>query len=458
LKREIQKDTKHKALRKTFRKSANVITDLKPCFMMSPLSVAKNIEKGSIEFDAVIFDEASQVEPETAISSLIRADQAIIVGDAKQLPPTDFFRADVEDDGDVREDLESILDETSTALPKEQLMWHYRSRDNELIEFSNHHYYGNRLKTFPGNNADLDTGVEFEYVKDGIYDRGGSSKNEKEAEKAVDLIEKHAEDKPEKSLGVVAFSSSQREAIEDELYLRKQKNPKLQNFTSEDKLEDFFVKSLENVQGDQRDVMIFGVGYGPDENGKITMNFGPLNRKGGERRLNVAITRAKEKVIVVTSMQPGDLDTSRTSSKGPKHFKKYLEYAKNGDQVLERDINANDQEEFDSEFEEAVYTTLQEEGLDVTTQVQSSGYSIDLAVKHPDKPGKYILGVECDGAAYHSTKTARERDRLRQSVLEDLGWKIHRIWSTDWIRDEKGQVKKILDKVDDLKKDGKVTE
>jgi superfamily I DNA and/or RNA helicase len=451
LKREIQKDTKHKALRKTFRKSANVITDLKPCFMMSPLSVAKNLEKGSIEFDTVIFDEASQVEPETAISSLIRADQAIIVGDTKQLPPTDFFRADVEDDEDVREDLESILDETSTALPKEQLMWHYRSRDNELIEFSNHHYYGNRLKTFPGNNAELDTGAEFEYVEDGMYDRGGSSKNEKEAERVVDLIEKHAEDKPEKSLGVVAFSSSQREAIEDELYLRKQKNAKLQKFASEDKLEDFFVKSLENVQGDQRDVMIFGIGYGPDENGKITMNFGPLNRKGGERRLNVAVTRAKEKVIVVTSMQPGELDASRTSSKGPKHFKKYLEYAKNGDQVLERDISANDQEEFDSEFEEAVYTTLQEEGLNVTTQVQSSGYSIDLAVKHPEKPGKYILGIECDGAAYHSTKTARERDRLRQSVLEDLGWNIHRIWSTDWIRNEEREIEKIKDKIGQIK-------
>lgn len=454
LKREIQKDTKHKALRKTFRRSADIITGLKPCFMMSPLSVAKNIEKGSIEFDTVIFDEASQVEPETAISSLIRADQAIIVGDTKQLPPTNFFHADVEDDEDVREDLESILDETSTALPKEPLMWHYRSKDNELIEFSNKKYYGNRLKTFPGNNADLDTGVEFEYVEEGIYDRGGSSKNEKEAERVVDLIEKHAEERPEKSLGVVAFSSSQREAIEEELYLRKQENPELQKFTSENGLEEFFVKSLENVQGDQRDVMIFGVGYGPDKSGKITMNFGPLNRKGGERRLNVAVTRAKEKVIVVTSMQPGELDTSRTSSKGPKHFKKYLEYAKNGEQVLERDTKTSGQVEFDSEFEEAVYNALQEEGLDVTTQVESSGYSIDLAVKHPEKPGKYILGIECDGAAYHSTKTARERDRLRQDVLEGLGWDIHRIWSTDWIRNKEREIEKINQKVKRLAEDG----
>jgi very-short-patch-repair endonuclease len=450
LKREIQKDSRHKALRKTFQRSAGVITSLKPCFMMSPLSVAKNIEKGSVDFDTVIFDEASQVEPETAISSLIRAEQAIIVGDTKQLPPTDFFRADVEDDEDVREDLESILDETSTALPKEQLMWHYRSKDNELIEFSNKKYYGNRLKTFPGNNADLDTGVEFEYVEAGIYDRGGSSKNEKEAERVVDLIENHAEEKPEKSLGVVAFSSSQREAIEDELYLRKQENPELQKFTSENGLEEFFVKSLENVQGDQRDVMIFGVGYGPDKSGKITMNFGPLNRKGGERRLNVAVTRAKEKVIVVTSMQPGELDVSRTSSKGPKHFKKYLEYAKNGDQVLDKDTKESGQVEFDSEFEEAVYTALQEEGLDVTTQVESSGYSIDLAVKHPEKPGKYILGIECDGAAYHSTKTARERDRLRQEVLEGLGWEIHRIWSTDWIRNKEEEIEKIKSKIESL--------
>lgn len=458
LKREINKDSKHKALRKTFSRASEVITSLKPCFMMSPLTVAKNIHKGSIEFDTVIFDEASQIEPETAVSSLIRADQAIIVGDTKQLPPTKFLDAEVEDDDDVREDLESILDETSSALPKEKLLWHYRSKDNELIEFSNRYYYQNRLKTFPGNDNNLDTGVEFEYVEDGVYDRGESSKNRKEAERVADVIEEHVEEKPEKSLGVVAFSSKQREAIREELHLRKEQNRELRKFTSGEGLEQFFVKSLENVQGDERKKMIFSVGYGPDQNGEIHKFFGPLSKKGGERRLNVAITRAEEKVIVVSSMQPENLDVSNTSNKGPKHFKKYLQYAKHGDEVLKRDIKTSEQKDFDSEFEEAVYKKLEEEGLDVTTQVESSGYSIDLAVKHPEKPGKYILGIECDGAAYHSTKTARERDRLRQSVLEDLGWNIHRIWSTDWIRDEEKEIEKILNEVQELKEDGKGTE
>lgn len=431
--------------------TSDVVTSLKPCFMMSPLSVAKNIHKESIEFDTVIFDEASQIEPETAVSSLIRADQAIIVGDTKQLPPTKFFDTEVEDDDDVREDLESILDETSSALPKEKLLWHYRSKDNELIEFSNRYYYGNRLKTFPGNDSELDTGVEFEYVEDGVYDQGGSRKNRKEAERVADLIEEHVEEKPDKSLGVVAFSSSQREAIREELHIRKERNKELRKFASGEGLEKFFVKSLENVQGDERKKMIFSVGYGPDENGEINKFFGPLSKKGGERRLNVAITRAEEKVIVVTSMQPEQLDVSTTSNKGPKHFKKYLKYAKHGDEVLKRDVKTSEEKDFDSEFEEAVYDRLTNEGLDITTQVESSGYSIDLAVKHPDKPGKYILGIECDGAAYHSTKTARERDRLRQSVLEDLGWNIHRIWSTDWIRDEEKQVEKIKNKIGKLK-------
>lgn len=455
LKREINKESKHKALRKTFSRASEVITSLKPCFMMSPLTVAKNIQKGSIEFDTVIFDEASQIEPETAVSSLIRADQAIIVGDTKQLPPTKFFDAEVEDDEDVREDLESILDETSSALPKEKLLWHYRSKDNELIEFSNRYYYQNRLKTFPGNDNDLETGVEFEYVEDGVYDRGESSKNRKEAKRVADLIEKHVEEKPEKSLGVVAFSSKQREAIREELHIRKEQNRELRKFTSGEGLEQFFVKSLENVQGDERKKMIFSVGYGPDKNGEIHKFFGPLSKKGGERRLNVAITRAEEKVIVVSSMQPENLDVSNTSNKGPKHFKKYLKYAKHGDEVLKRNVKTSEQKDFDSEFEEAVYDRLTEEGLDVTTQVESSGYSIDLAVKHPNMPGKYILGIECDGAAYHSTKTARERDRLRQSVLEDLGWKIHRIWSTDWIRNEEKEIEKIVSEINAIREGGK---
>ncbi|MFB6245465.1 MAG: DUF4011 domain-containing protein [Candidatus Nanohaloarchaea archaeon] len=453
LKREINKQRRHKPLRVLFERSSNIITELKPCFMMSPLSVAQYLQLDSVEFDTVIFDEASQIEPQEAISSIIRADQAIVVGDTKQLPPTRFFKADVEDKEDVREDLESILDETASVLPEKYLLWHYRSKDEELISFSNHQYYDNRLKTFPSNDPETETGVDFQYVEDGVYDRGKSSKNRIEAERVVDRIEKHVENKPDKSLGIVAFSTSQQEAIREALADRRKDNPALEEFISKDQgIEDFFIKNLETVQGDERDVILFSIGYGPDEQGRINMNFGPLNSEGGERRLNVAVTRAKEKVDVISSLLPGELDVGRVSNVGPQHFKKYLEYAKaeKPSQVLERDQSYSSNLEFDSEFEEAVYDELESQGYDVVTQVESSGYSIDLAIKHPENPGKFILGIECDGAAYHSTKTARERDRLRQHVLEDLGWEIHRIWSTDWARNKREQVKKIDKKIEDL--------
>ncbi|MDY6778007.1 MAG: DUF3320 domain-containing protein, partial [Candidatus Nanohaloarchaea archaeon] len=232
---------------------------------------------------------------------------------------------------------------------------------------------------------------------------------------------------------------------------RRRDNPALDSYIREKEgLESFFVKRLEVVQGDERDIMLFSVGYGPDENGKITMNFGPLNHDGGERRLNVAVTRARDRVIVFSSLQPGDIDLSRTSATGVQHFKQYLEYAKHGEDVLSREESTSDTLEFDSEFEEAVYNALTDAGLDVDTQVQSAGYSIDLAIKHPDQPGKYVLGIECDGAAYHHSKTARDRDRGRQMVLEDLGWTIHRIWSPDWLSNKEREIEKIKEKVDDL--------
>lgn len=450
LRREIQKQRRHKPLRELFERTSNLVTRLKPCFMMSPLSVAQYIKRDSIKFDTVIFDEASQVMPQDAISSLIRSDQAIIVGDSKQLPPTRFFKADVEEAENVREDLESILDEATAVLPEKSLLWHYRSNSEELIDFSNHQYYNNRLITFPDTEV-TDTAVEFDYVEDGVYDRGGSSQNIPEAEHVADRVEQHVEENGDLSLGVVAFSSAQETAIQEELERRRAENPALDAFMSkEDSLHEFFVKRLEVVQGDERDVMIFSVGYGPDKAGKMSMHFGPLNHDGGERRLNVAVTRAKEKVVVVSSIQPGDIDLSRTNSRGVKHFKKYLEYAKNGEEVLTKDTSADQVLNFDSEFEEAVYTRLEKQGCDVVSQVQSSGYSIDLAIKHPEKPGKFVLGIECDGAAYHNSKTARDRDRLRQQVLEDLGWNIHRIWSPDWTHNQEREVKKIDEKIEEI--------
>lgn len=449
LRREIEKQRRLKPLRELFDEAGDMITRLKPCFMMSPLSVAQHLKTGSIEFDCVIFDEASQIMPQDAISSIIRADQAVFAGDTKQLPPTQFFDADVEANEDVREDLESILEEAAATLPEKHLRWHYRSRTDELIEFSNRKYYSGRLNTFPENDPNIETGVQFEYVPEGIYDRGGSRQNMPEARRIVDEIEALAESSPDKSVGVVAFSQAQERAIRDVIEERRTENQDLDAFVDErDALEGFFVKNLESVQGDERDVMLFSVGYGPDQSGKITMNFGPLNNDGGERRLNVAVTRAREEVVVFSSLQPGDIDLSRTNARGVKDFKHYLEYAKKGERALIRDDEPADTLAFDSAFEEAVYNALEAEGHDVETQIQSSGYSIDLAIRHPRQPGNYVLGIECDGAAYHSSKTARDRDRTRQMILEDLGWTIHRIWSPDWASQRKKELEAINEKIE----------
>jgi len=451
VRREAEKQRRHKPLRELFDEAGSFITKLTPCFMMSPLSVAQYLKADSIDFDTVVFDEASQIMPQDAVSSLIRADQAIIAGDTKQLPPTSFFHSDVETTEDVREDLDSILEETASVLPEKNLRWHYRSRTDELIQFSNHHYYNNSLRTFPENNPDVETGVSFEYVEDGVYDRGGSRQNEIEAQRVIDLIEAHAEERSDKSLGVVAFSGAQEQAIRDALAERREENPVLDAFVSQDDvLDEFFIKNLEMVQGDERDRMIFSVGYGPAQDGTISTNFGPLNKSGGERRLNVAVTRAKEQITVVCSMLPGDIDLSGSNSTGAQHFKNYLEYARKGEQALARNDQVTDTLDFDSQFEEAVYDALEAEGHDVVSQVHSSGYSIDLAIKHPEQPGKFILGIECDGAAYHSSKTARDRDRTRQMVLEDLGWTIHRIWSPDWASNREAQIQAINEKVDSL--------
>jgi very-short-patch-repair endonuclease len=282
-----------------------------------------------------------------------------------------------------------------------------------------------------------------------VYDRGGSRQNAVEAERVIDLIQDHAEERSDKSLGVVAFSSAQEQAIRDALEERREDHPVLDAFVDQDDvLDEFFIKNLEMVQGDERDRMIFSVGYGPAQDGTISTNFGPINKTGGERRLNVAVTRAKEHITVVSSTLPGEIDLSGSQSTGAKHFKNYLKYARQGEQALVRNDQVSNSLEFDSQFEEAVYDALEQEGYDVVSQVESSGYSIDLAIKHPEKPGEFILGIECDGAAYHSSKTARDRDRNRQMVLEDLGWNIHRIWSPDWTSNRERQIQQINEQVE----------
>lgn len=460
LKREINKQRRLMPLRKLFMSIPNLVTSLRPCFMMSPLSVSVFLEAQSYEFDMVIFDEASQVHTEDAIGAIMRGKQIIIVGDSKQLPPTSFFSTSLNDedfDVDSEEAIEdneagayeSILDEAVSVLPERSLRWHYRSRHEHLIAFSNIKIYNNQLITFPSSTESApDCGVEYVYVKDGVYDRGKKKNNINEAKKVADLVFEHFEKYPNRSLGVVTFSEAQQNAVDAAIRQKRLQNPYLDKFFIEDKEEPFFIKNLENVQGDERDTIIFSIGYAKDSKGIMYMNFGPLSREGGYRRLNVAITRAKYNVKLVGSIVPADIDLDKVSSEGVKMLRSYIEFAQQGISALEKELTYNYVLDFDSPFEEAVYDFLQSKGYNVVTQVGCSGFRIDMAVKHPMQSGKFAIGIECDGATYHSSRTARERDRLRQSVLEDMGWTIYRIWSTDWIKDPKTEEEKLINAVE----------
>ncbi len=444
LKRELSKQRKIMPIRRLFARIPNLLPALKPCLMMSPLSVSLFLESELYNFDLVIFDEASQVCTENAIGAIMRAKQIIVAGDNKQLPPTNFFSAttsdsdyDVLDDDEEFEDgdYESILDEMLTTFPERSLKWHYRSKNEELITFSNVKIYNQSLITFPSVGENIpDNGVEYVYVEDGIYDRGGKKNNINEAKRVAQMVFEHFKNGTNRSIGVIAFSSSQQQAIDDEITKLRLSNPMFEPFFNEDLDEPFFVKNLENVQGDERDIIIFSIGYAKDSKGVMYMNFGPLSRNGGYRRLNVAITRAKYNIKLVGSIRPTDIK-SDVNAEGVKMLRSYIEFATNGRIALESELNYNKFVDVDSPFEEAVYDFLVSKGYKITTQVGCSGYRIDMAVKHPTLDGRFVIGVECDGATYHSSRTARERDRLRQSVLEDMGWKFHRIWSTDWIKD-----------------------
>ena len=460
LKRELNKQRRLMPLRKLFMAIPNLITSLRPCFMMSPLSVSVFLEAQSYDFDLVIFDEASQVHTEDAIGAIMRGKQVIIVGDTKQLPPTSFFSTSINDeDFDVDSDVivddgdagayESILDEAVAILPERSLRWHYRSRHEHLIAFSNIKIYNNQLITFPSSTASApDCGVEYVYVKDGVYDRGGKKNNIIEAQKVADLVFEHFRRYPNRSLGVVTFSEAQQNAVDAAIRQKRLQNPNLDKYFIEDKEEQFFIKNLENVQGDERDTIIFSIGYAKDNKGIMYMNFGPLSREGGYRRLNVAITRAKHNIKLVGSIVPTDIDLEKVSSEGVKMLRSYIEFAQQGIIALEKELTFNNNLECDSPFEEAVYDFLQSKGYSVVTQVGCSVFRIDMAVKHPIHSGKFAIGIECDGATYHNSRTARERDRLRQAILEDMGWTIYRIWSTDWIKDPKTEEEKLINAVE----------
>ncbi|MEH2201907.1 DUF4011 domain-containing protein [Nostoc sp.] len=455
LKKEANKKSRYLPIRKllndTQKGMPNLVKALKPCWMMSPLSVSQYINPDVIHFDVLIFDEASQLRTEDVVPSIIRSNQVIVIGDKKQLPPTSFFST-----GDSQEDIgdeddasyESVLDECSRFMFGRTLKWHYRSQDERLIAFSNHHFYDDNLVTFPNPVQNPDLGVWFKHVPDGVYDRGKRRDNRREAQVVAQLALEHFQRFPEQSLGIIAFSEAQADAIREQIEILGKDHPNLETFCS-DNSPEFFLKALENVQGDERDAIILSVGYARDDQGKLSLNFGPLNRQGGERRLNVAVTRAKSKITLVSSIVAGDIDTTRTSSKGIKALHDYLEYAASGGEILQGNSHTNTLR-FDSPFEEDVYNTLVQQGYIIRTQVGCSGYRIDLGVVNNNHPGEFLLGIECDGASYHSSPTARDRDRLRQEVLERLGWKIHRIWSTDWFRNKPVQVHLLIEKIKQL--------
>ena len=446
LARELQKKRRHKPLRQLLSALGEELPRLTPCVMMSPLSIAQYLPADAARFDVVVFDEASQIPTWDAIGAIARGRQAVIVGDPKQLPPTAFFqRADNEEFDDELEvdELESILDECLGAnVPAIHLSWHYRSRDESLIAFSNHHYYEGKLVTFPGPIAG-DSMVRYRHVPEGVYEKGASRTNPGEARAIVAAMVKWLR-QPDfsDSLGVVTFNMEQQVLIQNLLEQARAQYPEIEPHFAEDAYEPVFVKNLESVQGDERDIILFSITYGPDQQGRVSMNFGPLNRAGGQRRLNVAITRARKAMWVFATLQAGQIDLGRTQAQGVADLKHFLEYAEKGPAALPETDESTEASRL-SAFEQAVSQALQARGWQVHGRVGVSRLRIDLAVVHPDDAEQYLAAIECDGPGYRQAATARDRDKLRELVLRRLGWELLRVWSPDWWTDPEGAAERL---------------
>ncbi|NOC47321.1 DUF3320 domain-containing protein [Ruegeria sp. HKCCD7559] len=445
------------AIRPLLENLGDVLPKLAPCVLMSPLSIAQYLPAGQATFDVVIFDEASQITTWDAIGAIARAKQSIIVGDPKQLPPTNFFGRSDEAEEDAEGmigDMPSILDEVATAgIPTRRLDWHYRSRDEALIAFSNHFYYDGGLVTFPAPSTGSEA-VTFHKI-DGTYARGAGRTNADEAKAIVALIRQRLtawlnhpeEDRP--TLGVITFNAQQQGLILDLLDKVRRDAPELEWFFAEEREEPVIVKNLENIQGDERDVMLFSITFAPDLAGKLSMNFGALNADGGEKRLNVAVTRARRELHVFASLTHDQIDLSRTRATGVRDLKTFLDYAERGPVALAaREEGSLGPAE--NPFEQAIAEAFRAKGWEVRTQIGVSGFRIDLGIVNPDRAGAYLAGIECDGATYHSSATARDRDKVRQAVLEGLGWTILRIWSTDWFRDPAAVVDRLHERLEAL--------
>lgn len=429
-------------IRKLFDSIPNLLRRMCPCMLMSPISVAQYIDPSFPKFDLVIFDEASQLPTSEAVGAIARGENVIVVGDPRQLPPTSFFSSNqVDEENYEKEDLESVLDDClALSMPQKHLLWHYRSRHESLIAFSNARFYENKLLTFP-SPADLVSEVKWVNV-DGYYDKGKTKQNPAEARAVVDEIVRRLLDENlrQESLGVVTFSVVQQNLIDDLLAEEFIKNPKLEEYANA-MYEPIFVKNLENVQGDERDVILFSVGYGPDKDGKVSMNFGPLNRDGGWRRLNVAVSRARRGMIVFSVIRPEQIDLSRTRSDGVAQLRAFLEFAARGKSALA--VNAEHGTAHTDGFAEAVAEELRRAGFDVKCGIGCSGFKIDAAIVDPDDPKRYLLGLICDSSNTLETTTARDRNILQPSVLQGLGWNLYHVHVLEWLDNKERLIDRI---------------
>jgi len=431
LQRNIRNGGRGTSIRKLFDTIPNLITRICPCMLMSPISVAQYIDVNNFKFDLVVFDEASQMPTCESVGAIARGKNLIVVGDPKQMPPTNFFSSNnIDEENLEKEDLESILDDClALSLPSKHLLWHYRSKHESLITFSNTQYYENSLLTFPSPD-DLTTKVKFIHIK-GFYDRGKSRQNSYEAKAVIEEIMKRLSD-PElskKSIGVVTFSSVQQILIDDMLTEAFKLKPDLELIATESS-EPIFIKNIENVQGDERDVILFSIGYGPDKDNKVNLNFGPINREGGWRRLNVAVSRARYEMKVFSTLTSDQIDITRTASLGVAGLKAFLEFAEKGKNSFT--VTNGKGRPHNNSIVEELALKLKDDGFLVDTNVGCSGFKIDLAITNPEKPSEYLLGVLCDGQNYKSSKTAKDREVIQTEVLRLLGWNIHKVWSCDW--------------------------
>ncbi|MFA5044972.1 MAG: DUF3320 domain-containing protein [Paludibacter sp.] len=455
LQKNIRNNGRGMSIRKIFDSIPTLVSRMCPCMLMSPISVAQYIDPNADKFDLIIFDEASQMPTYEAIGAIARGKNVIVVGDPKQMPPTNFFSTNTIDEENIEmEDLESILDDClALSMPSKYLLWHYRSKHESLIAFSNSEYYDNKLLTFPSPD-NQESKVRFVKIN-GFYDKGKSRQNKAEAQAVVDEIARRLKDETlrKKSIGVVTFSSVQQSLIEDLLSDLYVFNPEIERLALESE-EPLFIKNLENVQGDERDVILFSIGYGPDKEGRVSMNFGPLNRLGGERRLNVAVSRARYEMIIYSTLKSDQIDLNRTSSIGVAGLKRFLEYSEKGERIITDKQTSIIKT---MAIENLIAIEIRKHGYTVHTNIGCSGYKIDLGIVDDSKSSNYILGILCDGDNYRQTKTARDREIVQNTVLKQLGWNIYRIWTMDWWENPKVIIEEIQQIIKKIKQDGFIT-